>query len=146
MKTLILFGLALVLCLSVVSGEGMPNLVGNWTLTNFEGATFENSPGHLNTNSTGNVTWISKDFPAGEVMLFIKEQRGHTFAGTWMRPSNPENVETIIGVIASDNNSIYMTNGDTYREGRLVSPSEMELIGTENNSEGMDDFYYSKVQ
>ena len=147
MKLLLVFGLAVLLCLPAMGESGTPNLVGNWTLENFNGATLVNSIDHLNASSSGNVTWISKSFPIGEVMIHITEQKGRTFSGTWMRPSDPKSTETLIGIIAHDNSSIYMTNGDTDREGMLLSPSEMELIGKENDTRGttLYDFHYKRV-
>ncbi len=148
MKILLVFGLVMLLCLPAVGEVGIPNLVGNWTLVTVNGATLVKSLEHSNANSAGNVTWISKDFPLGEIMIFIKEQKGRAFTGTWMRPSDPKSTETFIGVIERDNTSIYMTNGDSNREGRLLSPSDIEIIGTENNSNGVDliDFFYSRVK
>lgn len=137
MKTLLAFGLALVLCLPAL-GAGVPNLVGNWTRTDFEGIVYGNPLEQTTADTPGNFTWLHENTTPGVAMFTINEQRGNAFKGTYMtNPANKSTYEILVGIIGYDNNSINIGYGDNVIQGKLLSPSEMEATMTEIDSHGL---------
>jgi hypothetical protein len=137
MKSSLILGILIVLCLPASGDDGLPNLVGNWTLKeqDYQGIVFGNASETLDYDTPGNVTWIPDSSHPGPIRyLVIKEQRGNVFLGELVSGSI---AETLIGIIAYDNKTIYMIHGDNQKEGILVSPSEMNLITLENEAKGM---------
>lgn len=107
----------LALCVPALAVD-MPNMIGNWT------GTFD-SVGYLkNTNwmFTGNASyWEDTN------TIIIQEQNGTRFFGKIISAENPRQVETIIGVIGSDNTSLNLVDDDDLMWGEMLSPTMMNL-------------------
>jgi effector-binding domain-containing protein len=104
-------------------------------VTSGERITYEDAAEDIDLDSAANVTWSN----TSDEMLIINEQKGRRFAGTWGEKANgkTEVNENIIGVIGYDNITFYMVDEDSFFEGRLQSPAEMEFITRKTDSGGM---------
>jgi len=131
MKISIAFLALFALIWTPVWAEEVPDLVGNWT-----GETLAiriGSPPHLPGITSENITY-SNATPA----LIIEEQNGRRFSGKLVHMNvNPPFAEMIFGVISFDNETVYMVDEDGYHDGRLISPTEMELIYRKTSPENM---------
>ncbi|MFB3763949.1 MAG: hypothetical protein ACE14P_01720 [Methanotrichaceae archaeon] len=117
MKKIALGIVLLALCIPVLAAD-IPNMIGNWT------GSFE-SVGYLkNTNwmYTGNASyWTDNN------TIMIQEQNGTRFVGKIIPAENPKQVETVIGVISSDNESLSLVDEDELLWGWMISPTKMDL-------------------
>ena len=149
MLGLAMLGLVAVLSFPAFGDEGIPNLVGNWTLQYTEGIVFGNEE-HWDIDNPGNVTWFPNETIPSRPLLSISEQKGREILGTYTIANTTNggelSIEPLIGIVALDNKSIYMLHGDTSKEGLLVSPTEIELISYDSDNEGLSLFasIYSK--
>jgi hypothetical protein len=101
-------------------GEGaIPDLKGKW-VGQTEGIKYgKGDPkGHRNESKPGEVTRL-------EFTMSFEFQEGRVFSGT---RSSKRNSERFIGVIRSDNKTIYIIDEDGYISGHLLSKNKMELI------------------
>jgi hypothetical protein len=126
----ILLILALLALISVPAGAGdPPDLVGNWES---KGLVVLLGPDYHHSDvSSQKATYKDAAFN-----LMIVEQNGQGFYGEFHKTYNPSVVEQIIGVIDIDNEAFYMVDQDGYIDGRLISPTEMELVYREAGPEG----------
>ncbi len=123
--------LAVLILISIPVGAGdMPDLVGNWTS---EGLVVLSGPDkHHPYEACKKVTYMDTAFT-----LMIVEQNGQGFYGRFHKKNDPSIVEQIIGVINFDNETLYMVDQDGHIDGRLISPTKMELVYRESDPEGM---------
>ena len=123
--------LALLVLIAVPVGAGdLPDLVGNWKS---EGLVVLSGPDYHHTyEASKKIIYMDTAFT-----LMIVEQNGRGFYGKFHMKNNPSMVEHIIGVISFDNETLYMVDQDGYLDGRLISPTKMELVYRESDPEGM---------
>ncbi len=67
--------------------------------------------------------------------MTIEEQRGQAFSGKWFRAENPLIVENLFGMITFGNETFYMVDEDGYFDGRIISPTEVEVVYRETSPE-----------
>ncbi|MEA1971613.1 MAG: hypothetical protein U9N37_08385 [Thermodesulfobacteriota bacterium] len=121
---------ALILFSAPVGAGDFPDLVGNWTS---KGLVVLSGPDyHHSYKPSKEITYKNAAFT-----LMIVEQNGRGFYGKFHKKDNPSMVEHIIGVISFDNETLYMVDQDGYLDGRLISPTKMELVYRETDLEGM---------
>jgi hypothetical protein len=132
---LIVLSLLLVLSLATyltVSGEEEPNipdLEGTWVGGGGDGIRVNKAPGSGETDPLAQRTEAG---PSKNMLTFtvvIDFQDGYSFSGT---RGTEKLTETLVGVIGSDNETLYLVDEDGYLFGQLLSDDQMELVYLEN--------------
>ena len=126
------FALAALILASIgLSAAEIPNLVGNWT-GSYEG--YANGIGYKASNETDAIT------------LVISEQQGRLFTGNLSEMG--QETAAVSGVIALDNQTLYMTESDGgYDIGTVLTSDTIELLYLEDGEKGgafIDEFHRVK--
>lgn len=133
MKKLVSVLAFFVLICTPVWAEEVPDLIGNWT---GESAHISiGSPPHNPGIASENMTYNRS---SNTTIVIIEEQNDRLFSGKLVHNEGGLQIaETLFGVIGFDNKTIYMVDEDGYHDGRLISPTEMELIYRKAGPENM---------
>ncbi len=121
-------------CAPVLATDDIPDLVGTWTA--ISGGIIYGPSDYTIDISHGEISFIVGS-QGRALTLIIEEQNGRSFAGQRFLTEIPENSEVVIGVIAFDNETLYMVDEDGYIEARLLSPTEIEFIYREVDTAGI---------
>jgi len=111
-----------------VAADDVPNLVGAW-VGHAIGGVVQGKLGHLDPSEAP----MHLD-PAKEWTVTIESQDGRGFIGTW---SSSANSEVLIGVIRSDNKTLYMVDEDSYFDVILLDENRMESCARETQQGSM---------
>ncbi len=132
MRNIMILVLLLALCVPALAQTenkmALPDMVGKWT------GTMDAIVRDKNTAWMPNETVM---YHGGEYTITIKEQKGRMFSGEMVPEMSPESEEVVLGIFASDNQSITMVDEDGYLWGYMISPTELELSNQEVDMEGM---------
>ncbi|MCP4328466.1 MAG: hypothetical protein GY791_08535 [Alphaproteobacteria bacterium] len=110
---------------SAFADSSVPNLVGTWSGSGNEGAV-QGTLGHQASRqepvfADRSILWTLK----------IDRHDGRGLIGFW---SSPTHVETLVGVIRSDNESLLFSDEDSLFQAKLLSPTSMEVCAQESGS------------
>jgi hypothetical protein len=96
----------------------IPNLVGVWKVKG-EGAIM------VRTDDGSKQSSVKYDFKSLDAKNVIEKQKGRSIYGYF---KSPDKTEELVGVIGSDNRTIYWTGRYGYGQGVIVSPGKIEMI------------------
>jgi len=108
---------------AVLAEDGIPDLKGIWEGTTYSIKYHPNSGHEMEHRPSGH---------SGEVLpikftFTIESQENRIFTGTL---ASAKFKETVAGVIALDNKSLYLTDQDSTFFGKILGPDRFELIWT----------------
>ena len=103
----------------VAAESDIPNLMGKW-VGKARGIKYGKADpmAHKKESELGKVTSLG-------FVITIDFQDGRAFSGT---RATTRNSERLLGVIRSDNKTLYMVDEDGYLSGHLLSENKMEVI------------------
>ncbi len=129
LKTAVLATANLFIASGIASADShIPQLKGVWKGSytgGFRVGDLTYSPDRTEPQSVTNI--------ARQWILTIKKQDGSGLAGTWTM-SGSSKVETMLGVIRADNQTILFSDDDTLHQAKLISETRMELCSQETGN------------
>lgn len=117
-KCLVVVALCLLMPAAARAQE-VPDLTGTWVMEENQ-AVIAGSGGQHNPQSESGIHYSTMTFT-----LEIAEQNGRVFHGSKISDAY---TETIVGGVAYDGESLWFAEEEGIMQGRLVSPTVMELI------------------
>lgn len=101
-----------------LADSAIPNLVGTWTVKN-EGAVISKD------KTPGVKTHFSGEFSAIAAELVVTKQQGRVLHGTF---TSPKATEKFVGVIGTDNKSIYLADEDGFIDGKIINKDRIDVV------------------
>lgn len=121
-------GASLLMAPSAFAQDDIPDLTGAWNGHAIGGAHFgelqHDEPTEQPVFKDVSMPWT----------LTIERQDGRGLIGTW---ASPQHSELLVGVIRSDNRTVYFVDEDTHFDATIIADGQMELCARETGFDSM---------